>query len=118
MVYKLLNFQDMKEYTISQKVIETLNKEQLILINNFKLNDNNEIIFSNLTMTKLIKEDELFYVLYRFIDDQKNFDIFKVIYSDKKYCILINKLKQLFKLEYKNNITFNIGKIIFIGNFH
>ena len=113
--YKLLNFQDLKEYKIFLESNERLDKDDFILIDNFKIKDNKDIIFSDLTMTKKLKEEDFFKIVYRFID-QNNSDLFKVIDIENNYLILINKFKQLFKLD-NNNIKGSLGKIIFISNF-
>ena len=113
--YKLLNFQDLKEYKIFLESNERLDKDDFILIDNFKIKDNKDIIFSDLTMTKKLKEEDFFKIVYRFID-QNNSDLFKVIDIENNYLILINKCKQLFKLD-NNNIKGSLGKIIFISNF-
>ena len=65
-------------------------------------------------MFKLLTEEEFFYVIYRFINE--NSDIFKIIDIEKNYLILINKYKKLFKLENHNN-DICLGKLIFISNF-
>ena len=112
--YKLLNFNDLKEYNIRKNSIETLNKDQSLLIKNYQLNNINDISTSDLTMIKKLKEEEFLFILYRYMDP--NFDIFKVIDIERDYLILINKLKKLFKLP-NNKINADIGNIIFIGNF-
>ena len=111
--YKLLNYEDFKEYTIQKKSIINLNKEQIILINNYQLIKENEILICDLTMFKLLTEEEFFYIIYRII--KVNFDIFKVIDIEKNYLILINRNKKLFKLENNNNIA--LGKLILMSNF-
>ena len=65
-------------------------------------------------MFKLLTEEEFFYIIYRFINE--NSDVFKVIDMEKNYLILINKYQKLFKLENNNN-DIELGKLIFIGNF-
>ena len=113
--YQLLDLKNVKKYTISFTSIDTLTKEQIIMIDNFQVSKNNEIIFTGLTMTKILeKEEDFFYVLYRYMEE--GCDIFKVIEVETKFIILINKSKKLFKLENKiPNV--DLGKIIYIGNF-
>ena len=115
--YKIFNFHDLKEYNVSiNSIDEPLNKDEYILINNFKIKKDKEIITFELTMINKLKEEKFFQVLYRFID-QNNSDIFKVIYKEKNHFILINKLKKLFILEH-SIINANLGKILFIANFN
>ena len=113
--YQLLNLKNIKKYIISFNSINALTKEQVIMIDNFQVSKNNEIIMTDLTMTKTLEKDEqFFYVINRYMETEC--DIFKVIDVEDNFLILINCSKNLFKL--KNNIlNANLGKIIYIGNF-
>jgi len=116
--YHLLNMNDLKEYLISFNILEPIENVEYILINNYQI-DNNTIIFDNLTMIKLInKEEDFFYLTFRYLNNKNmKSDIFKIIDIEKNNLILINKGKNLYKLEYKNKDIY-IGKNIFIGNFN
>ena len=113
--YQILNLKNVKKYFISFNSINALTKEQVIMIDNFQVSKNNEIIMTDLTMTKTLEKDEqFFYVINRYMETEC--DIFKVIDVEDNFLILINCSKNLFKL--KNNIlNANLGKIIYIGNF-
>jgi len=111
--YKIFNFNNLKEYIISNS-IGNYKKGNFILINNFKENENTEIIISNLTMIKLLNEEDFFKIIYRHI--YQNSDYFKIIDIENDYYILVNNCKNIYKLQ-KNNYNLNYGQIIFIGSF-
>ena len=111
--YQLFNYNDLKEYNISKKIKENLKIGQPILINSFNLSKNDEININELTMIKLLKEEEFINSVEKYMDSSS--DIFKVIDIERNYLILINRLKKLFKLE-KDKTNADLGDIIFIGH--
>ena len=120
--YILLNYKDLKEYTISKKLLDIITEGQNIMIKNYKINENKEIIFDDLTMFKVLDQIEFFLTIsdYSIKNNKVNSDVFKVIDIEGNYYILIrNAYEQiLYKLERsKVNIDINLSELIFIGNY-
>lgn len=112
--YILMNFRDLKEYKLQKNSIYNFRKDCLILINYYK-NNNYTIITDLLSIIKLLKEEELFNIIYRYIDSNIS-GIFKVIDIESNYLILVDKLKRFYKLD-KSKFNLNFGQLIIIANY-
>jgi hypothetical protein len=120
--YILLNYKDLKEYTISKKLLDIITEGQNIMIKNYKINENKVIIFDDLTMFKVLDQIEFFLTIsdYSIKNNKVNSDVFKAIDIEGNYYILIRNANEqiLYKLERsKVNIDINLSELIFIGNY-
>ena len=96
----LLCLEDMKSYKINAVNLPfSLETNKFILISNYSLDEKSGfIIFNKITLVKELTEENLFFYIDSYYRNNKKLLLFKVIDINENYYMLINRYKEIYKL--------------------
>ena len=117
--YILFSLKDLKIYKISIETINIFSMNEFMLILNYNISKDNEIILNNITIVDKLNEEKLFAFYFMPQIFGRNLSLFKVVDINDKFFIVVNQNQKIFKIikdEYLKNLDIKICQLLLVLN--